>query len=290
MFFSISSKQAAAIFTLLAATVHAHIILIEPRPYKFPQNDTQQSPLNTAGLDYPCKFPAGFVPERGEPTVLKLGKDANVMRWLGGATHGGGSCQISITPGFQPNNKSEWQVIKSMEGGCPSSAPGNLGGSANTPNPKTYTYTIPKDLEDIGDATISWTWFNRIGQREMYMNCAPVRIGGGRRGKRGVTKINRKRQSARPDIFRANIGNGCTTVDNKDVRFPNPGPELDDQTTDDRAAFPVGTCGAIIPRAGNGTAGAGAGTPASSRVAGAGTAASSTAAGAGTAASSRAAI
>lgn len=50
----------------------------------------------------------------------------------------------------------------------------------------------------------------------MYMNCAAITITGGGSGLSGPSF---------PDIFKANIGNGCTT-DEGDLAFPNPGPNV----------------------------------------------------------------
>jgi LysM repeat protein len=51
----------------------------------------------------------------------------------------------------------------------------------------------------------------------MYMNCAAVTITG-----TGSSTLD-----DRPDIFKANIGNGCKTTEETDVEFPNPGPDVD---------------------------------------------------------------
>jgi hypothetical protein len=241
MGFSISAKQAVALLTLLSATVNGHIYITNPPPFAFPVESTKQSPLDPSGADFPCKFPAGFTPKEQTPTAMKAGEGANTLEFIGGATHGGGSCQISITSDTVPTKNSKWQVIKSMEGGCPSDAPGNLGNSATTQNPTTFAYTIPDDVA-AGKYTLAWTWFNKIGNREMYMNCAPIEVGGGS-AKREIAKINKKRQSSRPEMFVANIGNGCSTADSKDVTFPDPGQDVV-KSSGVTPADPVGSCGA----------------------------------------------
>jgi hypothetical protein len=241
MVFSISTKMAVAVVALLAASVHGHIIMTEPAPFEFANPSTAQSPLDAGGADFPCKFPAGFTPKDQAPAPMKAGADANILSFKGGATHGGGSCQVSITSDKVPTKNSKWEVLKSIEGGCPSDAPGNLGNDASAPIPTTFKYGIPGDLAP-GTYTIAWTWFNKIGNREMYMNCAPVQVGGGA-AKRQAVKINKKRQSARPEMFTANIGNGCSTTETTDVTFPDPGANLQ---KGDKAVPgpPVGNCGA----------------------------------------------
>jgi hypothetical protein len=225
MVFSISAKQAAAIVSLLAATVQGHMVLLEPPPFTFPDPSTKQSPLLETGADFPCKFPAGHVPPEQSPTALKSGAGANTMSFKGGATHEGGSCQISLTSDKVPTKSSKWEVIKSIEGGCPSDATGNLSGDPNDLGSNKFTYTVPDDMAP-GQYTLAWTWFNRVGNREMYMNCAPVSIGGGAT-KREFVKVNKKRQSTRPDMFLANIGTGCATQPGQDVAFPEPGKDLE---------------------------------------------------------------
>jgi len=71
---------------------------------------------------------------------------------------------------------------------------------------------MPKSVKS-GNAILSWTWFNTIGNREMYQNCANVDITGGS----GDGKF--------PPLFVANLAsvNDIKTNENSDVLFPNPG-------------------------------------------------------------------
>lgn len=67
------------------------------------------------------------------------------------------------------------------------------------------------------------------------MFCAPIVLTGS-----GGPKSN---YNALPDIFLANIGNGCTTVDGKDLVFPDPGAiieRLNGATTAFASAIGVG--------------------------------------------------
>ena len=72
-------------------------------------------------------------------------------------------------------------------GGCPTNTTdGNLSETdAETTDPSTFQYTVPSDFAP-GDYTLGVTWFNRVGNREMYMFCAPVTLTGGSGKKRGV--------------------------------------------------------------------------------------------------------
>lgn len=118
----------------------------------------------------------------------------------GSATHGGGSCQLVMSYDYGQT----WQVIFSYIGGC------MVEGS-------TTEFTLPADAPN-GEAMFGWNWFNRVGNREMYQNCAVVTItnGGG-----GLSP------SVYPVPFVANAGvNGCSTVEGQDPVFPEPGPNV----------------------------------------------------------------
>jgi hypothetical protein len=62
---------------------------------------------------------------------------------------------------------------------------------------------------------MAWTWFNKVGNREMYMNCAPIKVSGG--SGKGFEQL--------PDMAVANIaGQGsCATSETFDYTFANPG-------------------------------------------------------------------
>lgn len=66
------------------------------------------------------------------------------------------------------------------------------------------------------------------------MNCAPITVTGGSK-KRDVNvtdydssadSVFGKRDATFPEMFVANLGTGCKTVDNVDLEFPNPGSVL----------------------------------------------------------------
>jgi hypothetical protein len=91
---------------------------------------------------------------------MKVGESQSI-KFAGTAVHNGGSCQLSLTPGYKPTASSPFKVILSIEGGCP-----GLDGQTTT-----YDYKIPEEIPD-GNYTFAWTWYNNIGNREIYMNCA----------------------------------------------------------------------------------------------------------------------
>jgi hypothetical protein len=146
------------------------------------------------------------------------------MTITGGTPHGGGSCQASLSY----DGGSTWTVIHSYLGNCP------------VQGDSSYKFTLPNDTP-AGEALFAWTWFNQIGNREMYMNCAVVTIGGGS-AKRDELAVRGPDDpfASRPAMFVANVGNGCSTVEGSDLEFPNPGPDV--TNVSQKTAPPTGSC------------------------------------------------
>ncbi|CAI7634370.1 unnamed protein product [Penicillium glandicola] len=194
---------------LLATTVSAHMQLSKPYPIR--------SPLNTAASgekDYSYTNP-----------LSTSGSDYPCKGYA--------NDKFEAVATWQPGSSQEMTlegsaVIESIEGDCPIA--------------KKYEFDIPSDAPS-GDALFAWTWFNKVGNREMYMNCAMVTIGGS--GNRNATIDSQDREtkktptekgtqkastsfSSLPDIFVANAGQAgqCVTIEGEAVHFPNPGPKL----------------------------------------------------------------
>jgi hypothetical protein len=222
-----------------AGTATAHMQMSYPPPLKSQTNPntgsggadySMTSPLKTDGSDFPCK---GYLP------LLNTPQGKSVASWsagqtynftiTGGAAHGGGSCQAAISV----DGGSTFRVVHSYEGGCPGQGT------------SSFQFVVPGDTPEAEGAVFAWTWFNNIGNREMYMNCAVVDIvGGGGGGSSAKVAF-----ASRPGLFTANIGNGCRTVDSADVKFPDPGPDVDSNGS---ATPPTGSCGAGAPSSGGG--------------------------------------
>ncbi|KAJ5469106.1 hypothetical protein N7475_006858 [Penicillium sp. IBT 31633x] len=149
---------------LLASTVSAHMQLSKPYPIRSPLNKegkgekdySYTNPLSSSGSDYPCK---GYAKDDFQAVATWQPGSSQEMQLEGSATHDGGSCQLALTY----DQGKTFKVIQSMEGDCPIA--------------KKYTFDVPSDAPD-GDALFAWTWFNKVGNREMYMNCAMITIGG----------------------------------------------------------------------------------------------------------------
>ena len=204
-------KGLAFVCGLLATSVSAHMQLSKPYPIRSPLNKdatgekdySYTNPLSTSGSDYPCK---GYANDPFTSVATYSPGQEYEIELEGSATHGGGSCQI----GLSYDKGKTFRVIHSMLGGCPIA--------------KKYKFTVPTDAPN-GEALLSWTWFNKVGNREMYMNCAQVTIGGS--AKRAISR--RDSFDSLPEIFQANnAGPGqCTTIEGEEVNFPLPGPSTE---------------------------------------------------------------
>lgn len=92
----------------------------------------------------------------------------------------------------------------SIQGGCPLEY--------------KYDFTMPEDVAD-GNVVFAWSWFNLVGDSQMYMNCADALISG---GSGTVASF----ESSYPDMFVANVNNGCLTVELQETVFAKPGKQV----------------------------------------------------------------
>jgi hypothetical protein len=205
----------------LAALSQAHITMNSPKPYTVPA--VISSPINADGSNFPCQA-VGDITYEGVPTEMAKGSSQS-MSFTGSAVHGGGSCQVSLTYDAKPSKNSAFKVIHSFQGGCPARAPppdGNFPADPNFQGTDKYEFKIPDDVP-TGNATLAWSWFNKIGNREFYMNCAPISITGSEGTEAALAAL--------PDMLVGNIGNGCSTeslaAGGFSVQYPNPGSAVD---------------------------------------------------------------
>ena len=199
------------------------------KPVPYGVDTLNNSPL---GADFPCKQRAGTY-EVSEMNDIVAGTD-QALTFSGTAVHGGGSCQISISKDKEPTAQSQFKVIHSIIGGCP----GVDGG------PSEFTFQVPKEFPN-GEYALAWTWFNKIGNREMYMNCAPITVTGGSDEDTFFDNL--------PDMFVANIPDSeCTTPEGKDIVFPEGGDSVEtapDATLE--TSLPPACGAAAVPEQGN---------------------------------------
>ena len=205
----------AAAILAFTSSVSAHMVLSNPIPF----TGGDQAPLGETGADFPCGKDMANGYTVGTMNTWTAGSTQEVS-FLGTAVHSGGSCQFAFSTDPKPTKSSQWKVIHSVVGGCPMNMPDGVAANADTflgipasaswPVPDKVKVTVPKDTPN-GQLTFAWIWFNKTGNREMYMKCAPVEITGGAGNANALNKL--------PKIRKANIGNGCTTVEGKDVNF-----------------------------------------------------------------------
>jgi hypothetical protein len=170
------------------------------------------SPLSASGANFPCK---GYAQEPFNSIANYAAGEVYSLTLEGTATHGGGSYQIALS--FDRGET--FQVIKSILGHCPEAM--------------LYTFQIPEDAPS-GPALLAWTWFNKVGKREMYMNCAQVTVHAEPTASRNndwmiPDQPLSVRWADRPAIFVANVNaeGQCTTIENEEVNFPRPGPDTE---------------------------------------------------------------
>ncbi|KAK2763096.1 hypothetical protein FQN54_009730 [Arachnomyces sp. PD_36] len=223
---------------LSSSVVDAHMVMVSPVPYMHETLDN--FPLAADGSDFPCKLQDGLYDSPSPATNKMAIGEPQTLSFMGSAVHGGGSCQISLTTDMQPTPESQWQVIHSIEGGCPAGIGGNFPENAAGRQAPDFQYTIPDGIAP-GEYTLAWTWFNKVGNREMYMNCAPITVEAGS-SKRDEMKS--KREPNFPSMFVANIAGHCTTDEGVDIVFPEAGDSVEQLATNpDTLGPPPPECG-----------------------------------------------
>jgi hypothetical protein len=181
-----------AVFALAGlALVQSHGIMNTPQPYNLHPDHTpsdrllQQDPL---GPNFP--FPCQRRTEHAGHTTQVTAGDTVFVNFTIGADHYGGTCQFSVTyDDPPPADKSRWKTIYTIVGGCPvsrtdKSLHANLpaagfdsdgrpaikgcGNGHDLDCVREFDIPFPRDMPN-GKATFAWTWFNYVGNREMYM-------------------------------------------------------------------------------------------------------------------------
>ena len=217
-----------------ALTANAHLFISSPQPIA---GTAPKDPLDASGSNFPChgvSLPSSGGEKMAAGSNQLLAFDTG--NGLNTAVHGGGSCQISITyetDAAKVKDPKNWYVIYSIESGCPTNSLLNLDGSYTGPSgtytgsfdctdPKTngvdcvnqFNFTIPKGVKS-GHAIMAWTWFNNVGNRELYMNCVNTQLTGG----------DGSELSSFPSMFVANMASvdQCPTTEGVNVKFPFPG-------------------------------------------------------------------
>ncbi|KAK4560439.1 hypothetical protein LTR86_005635 [Recurvomyces mirabilis] len=193
----------------LLGGVSAHIKVQTPTPFAPSSLDT--SPLNNAaigssGSNFPCKMRQGGY-EVVNRTQIKVGSDQDLI-FSGSASHGGGVCQLAMTTDAEPSAQSEFKLFTVIEG-CPIKDDSGSGGIS------PYSFKLPEGTPN-GNLTLAWMWYNRIGNREIYMNCMPVEVTGGSDDKTAYNALSNAYIINQPTA-------DCSTQETSDPIIPNPG-------------------------------------------------------------------
>ncbi|KAH8195364.1 hypothetical protein TruAng_010471 [Truncatella angustata] len=253
MRFSTATLAVAA----LVAGASAHMNMASPPPLKYkgnPNAKTIDSDITSPNV--PSTFPC-----KGALDVFDSAEGASVATWApgsqqtvkieGGANHGGGSCQISLSY----DSGSTWTAIYSKQGNCPVDT--NLA------------FTVPSDAPTGDKVLLGWTWINHTGNREFYMNCASITIAGSSSKREEIESAAKpaKRETAfssRPAMFVANLeGKSDYCVkEGVDVLYPEPGPDVDTVGSSGGPPVNCDTGAAVTGSTGSGS-GSGSGSSAS---------------------------
>ena len=118
-------------------------------------NYNLRSPLNVGPdfFTFPCKgFPEG-------PSMATFSNRISVTL-EGTAVHGGGHCQFGVS-----YDNSNFLVLRTVLNSC-------------LLDSMTYDFDLPEGAPG-GKMTVFWSWVNRVGNREYYMECTDVTINNG---------------------------------------------------------------------------------------------------------------
>jgi hypothetical protein len=236
MFSRTMLPSASTLYTLFIALPPAlgHVEMTWPYPLRSKHNPStpenlidysMKAPLSASGSNYPCK---GYQHDLNQApsTTYDAGSTYNITL-EGSAIHGGGSCQLSLSY----DQGQTFRVIKSMIGACPEAS--------------SYNFTIPS-YAPSGEAIFAWSWQNKIGNREFYMDCAVVQV----QGSQHKRQESYESMDSLPGIWKADLQsvNDCTTVEGESPVYPHPGPDVVYGDGLDSSSPPTpGNCDAITP-------------------------------------------
>ncbi|KAJ2477385.1 hypothetical protein IWW56_004368, partial [Coemansia sp. RSA 2131] len=165
------------VIATLGALASAHMAMIKPCSYYTPGNDCPDPPAGQS-VDYSLSSPlardAPFckytVPYDKPVETWTAGQTVDIeFTKNGGAGHGGGHCQFSIS--YDGKN---FAVVHEVLRHCFYNGPS----TSNTPDVRSYSFALPKDLPNSDNAIFAWTWVNKQGEREFYCGTSNVAITG----------------------------------------------------------------------------------------------------------------
>ncbi|KAK9704541.1 hypothetical protein K7432_010121 [Basidiobolus ranarum] len=182
--------QSATVLLSFAALTVAHMEMVQPPPRHSKYNPTFPGVPDYNMVDPLGVFPCKGYEQGGIVQTVKAGGSISV-KLSGVATHSGGHCQFAISY----DAGQTFAVLDTIYSNCIISG-------------LDYTVPIPSTAGSSKNVIFAWTWINKIGNREYYMNCADIEIQGSADG-----------YITGPKLLVANLP-GYSTI----PEFPNDGP------------------------------------------------------------------
>ncbi|KAJ2718940.1 hypothetical protein GGI07_005506 [Coemansia sp. Benny D115] len=160
-------------FAALVGLASAHLDMISPCPRYSPRGENCPAVPAGQSLDYSMSSPLGYsqplckhtTPFATPSATWSAGQPVTVKLAPGGAPHGGGHCQFSLS--YDGGNT--FVVVHEVLQKC----------FGPDDSQRDFTFTLPSGLPSSDKAVFAWTWVNAVGNREFYMNCADIAIKGG---------------------------------------------------------------------------------------------------------------
>ncbi|CAO3574976.1 unnamed protein product [Mortierella alpina] len=180
---------AAACLALLAISpsAEAHTGLSKPCP-RYGAFKGCPAPPKGEKIDYNINSPIGVHGKKFQPICKHLTRATSAPTYNAGqtikteysvgASHGGGHCQWALSY----DNGKTWVVIKTVIRDCLRGVRGGASYSVNV--------QIPKNAPSGDRVIFQWLWNNAVGNRELYSNCADIKIKGRNGGQlKGVAPL-----------------------------------------------------------------------------------------------------
>ncbi|OLY79572.1 hypothetical protein AYI68_g6354 [Smittium mucronatum] len=168
------------LITLFAGLTSAHMAMIDPCTNFTPNGPNCPALPAGASYDYNLKTPIGTKDAIAYPLCKNPGRRPTpVATWnagdtvtasfeSGGAAHGGGHCQFSLSY----DNGNSFVVVHEELSYCFFSGPSDT----NDATVLKYDFVLPSSVPASDNVIFAWSWVNAIGNREFYMNCADIKI------------------------------------------------------------------------------------------------------------------
>ncbi|KAJ2357829.1 hypothetical protein GGF43_001221, partial [Coemansia sp. RSA 2618] len=165
------------VIATLGALASAHMAMVKPCSRYTPNHGCPDPPAGQS-VDYSlssplapdapfCKYAVPYDKPvetwtAGQTVDIEFNKEA-------GAGHGGGHCEFSIS-----YDGKTFAVIHQVLRHCFYNGPS----TSNSPDVRSFSFALPKDLPSSDHAVFAWTWVNKEGNREFYCGTSDVAITG----------------------------------------------------------------------------------------------------------------